>query len=169
MCMNTRDEATQNKYCFSDNSLSTRIKDAGIAIRHSRGRILFYTAGSRNGLEGMETVCPQGSRRRPGTHKKKLYLRKRHFFVNIETYVVNEDARKTHPGSAGIDKPPGPGVVKDELRPISSKKVENHKKKNSQFQLFGFRKSEAFLPEANPSLLAGRFSALSIFGNASGF
>ena len=31
--------------------LSTRIKDAGIAIRHLRGRILFYTAGSRNGLE----------------------------------------------------------------------------------------------------------------------
>ena len=31
--------------------LSTRIKDAGIAIRHSRERILFYTAGSRNGLE----------------------------------------------------------------------------------------------------------------------
>ena len=28
--------------------LSTRIKDAGIAIRHSRERILFYTAGSRN-------------------------------------------------------------------------------------------------------------------------
>ena len=31
---------------------STRIKDEGIAIRHSRGRILFYTAGSGNGLEG---------------------------------------------------------------------------------------------------------------------
>ena len=31
---------------------STRIKDAGIAIRHSRGGILFYTAGSRNGLKG---------------------------------------------------------------------------------------------------------------------
>ena len=33
--------------------LSTRIKDAGVAIRHSQGRILFYTAGSRNGLEGL--------------------------------------------------------------------------------------------------------------------
>ena len=33
--------------------LSTRIKDAGIATRHSRGRILFYTAGSRNRLEGL--------------------------------------------------------------------------------------------------------------------
>ena len=36
-------------------ALSTRIKDAGIAIRHSRGRILFYTAGSRNGLKGVRT------------------------------------------------------------------------------------------------------------------
>ena len=27
-------------------NFSTRIKDAGIAIRHSRGSILFYTAGS---------------------------------------------------------------------------------------------------------------------------
>ena len=31
---------------------STRTKDAGIAIRYSRG-ILFYAAGSRNGLEGL--------------------------------------------------------------------------------------------------------------------
>ena len=29
---------------------STRVKDAGIAIRHSQGRILFYTAGSKNEL-----------------------------------------------------------------------------------------------------------------------
>ena len=34
-------------------NFSTRIKDAGIAIHHSRGRILFYTAGSGNGLEGV--------------------------------------------------------------------------------------------------------------------
>ena len=33
--------------------MSTRIKDAGIAIRHSQGGILFYTAGSGNGLEGV--------------------------------------------------------------------------------------------------------------------
>ena len=32
---------------------STRIKDAGIAIRHSRGYTFFYTAGSGNGLEGV--------------------------------------------------------------------------------------------------------------------
>ena len=58
----------------------TRIKDAGIAIRHSRGRILFYTAGSRNGLEG---VAGRGS--------KKLTLRKTHFFVT-EKYV--EDVKQ---------------------------------------------------------------------------
>ena len=45
-------------YTFSQDLLSTRIKDAGIAIRHSRGRILFYTAGSGDGLEGEDTVCP---------------------------------------------------------------------------------------------------------------
>ena len=37
---------------FSMSGKSTRIKDAGIAIRHSRGRILFYTVSSRNELEG---------------------------------------------------------------------------------------------------------------------
>ena len=58
---------------------STRIKDAGIAIHHSRG-YLFYTAGSRNELEGT------GSR-----GSVKLYLRKRHFFVT-EKYV--EDAKQ---------------------------------------------------------------------------
>ena len=37
---------------------STRIKDAGIAIRHSRREILFYTAGSRNGLERVDGKGP---------------------------------------------------------------------------------------------------------------
>ena len=45
---------------------SARIKDAGIAIRHSRGRIFFYTAGSGNGLE---RVVGGG----PG-HKKEVVL-----------------------------------------------------------------------------------------------
>ena len=31
----------------------------GIAIRHSQDRIIFYTAGSGNGLEGKEPMCPQ--------------------------------------------------------------------------------------------------------------
>ena len=34
--------------------LSNRIKDAGIAIRHLRERILFHTAGSRNGLKALD-------------------------------------------------------------------------------------------------------------------
>ena len=102
---------------------STRIKDAGIAIRHSRGRILFYTAGSRNGLEGMETVCPQGSRRRPGTHKKKLYLRKRHFFV-IEKYVedVKQDEKGVPDLVESIMRPTDP--VKEELRRILSQMIQ---------------------------------------------
>ena len=41
----------------SSRDFSTRIKDAGIAIRHSRGGILFYTAGSGNGLEGVVALC----------------------------------------------------------------------------------------------------------------
>ena len=73
--------------------LSPRIKDAGIAIRHSRGYTLFYSicAGSGNGLEGNELLCPP-----------KLTLRKICFL--IEKYIA--DARqdeKTRPGSAGID------------------------------------------------------------------
>ena len=35
---------------------STRIKDAGIAIRHSQGGIPFYTAGSRNGLGSRDAL-----------------------------------------------------------------------------------------------------------------
>ena len=66
------------KVCCEDPS--TRIKDAGMAIRHSQGRILFYTAGSRNGLEGVV-----------GHDSKKLTLRKRHVFI-IEKYV--EDAKQ---------------------------------------------------------------------------
>ena len=56
-------------------AFSTRIKDAGIAVRHSRGRILFYTAGSGDGLEG---VARHGY--------TKLTLKNRHFFV-IEKYI----------------------------------------------------------------------------------
>ena len=101
-------------------SSSTCIKNAGIAIRHSRGRILFYTAGSRNGLEGMEAVCPQGSRRRPRTHKKKLYLRKRHFFV-MEKYVedVKQDEKHVPDLLESIMRPTC--LVKDESRLILSK------------------------------------------------
>ena len=73
--------------------MSTRIKDAGIAIRHSRG-YLFYTAGSRTELEGTGN---RGS--------VKLYLRKIHVFV-IENILGTSDGQtggKRRPGSAGSD------------------------------------------------------------------
>ena len=100
-------------------AFSTRIKDAVIAIRHSR-RILFYTAGSRNGLEGMDAVCPQGSRRWPETHEKKLYPRKRHFFV-MEKYIedVKQEEKDVPDPLEAIMRPTC--LVKGELRPILSK------------------------------------------------
>ena len=58
MCLLVRDIAfsglCKNKPERQDSLVwlsSTRIEEAGIAIRHSPGRILFYTAGSRMGLE----------------------------------------------------------------------------------------------------------------------
>ena len=81
---------------------STRIKDAGIAIRHSQGYTFFYTAGSRNGLEEVDTVCPG-----------KLTLRKRHFFV-IEKYI--EDARQ--------DENHVPDLLESIMRPTDPVKEE---------------------------------------------
>ena len=111
---------------------STRIKDAGMAIRHLRGRILFYTAGSRNALEGMEVVCPQGSWRRPGTHEKKLYLRKIHFFV-IEKYIedVKQDEKDVPDLLELVLRPTCP--VKEELRTNSCKSngLQTRLKKNT--------------------------------------
>ena len=45
---------------------SARIKDAGIAIRHSQRRILFYTAGSRKGVGSGGYVKGFGSRDQVG-------------------------------------------------------------------------------------------------------
>ena len=91
---------------------STSIEDAGIPIRHSRGRILFCTAGSRNELEGVGAVAT-----------RKLYPRKKHFFL-IEKYI--EDARQDEKHVPdlleSIMRPPG--LVKEELRPISFKRSE---------------------------------------------
>ena len=126
------------------------MEDAGIAIRHSRGRKLFYTAGSRNGLEGVEVVCPP-----------KLTLRKRHFFL-MEKYI--EDARQDEKHVPdlleSIMRPPG--LAKEEIRPILFKmsQIWFQTPKNQAFnffKLFGCRKSEVFPPEANASLLAGKF------------
>ena len=66
---------------------STRIKDAGIAIRHSRGRILFYTAGSGNGLAGVETVCSRT--------QKQVDPKKKNIFV-IEKYIEDVKQDEKH-------------------------------------------------------------------------
>ena len=55
--VNTMTEVVLYRESSVQASSSTRIKDAGIAIRHSRGGILFYTAGSGNGLEGVDSVA----------------------------------------------------------------------------------------------------------------
>ena len=90
---------------------STRSKDAGIALRNLRGRILFYIAGSRNGLEGVDS----GGR----WHKKKLYPRKIVIFV-IEKSVedVKQDEKSVPDLVELIMKPSG--LVKEELRRSSS-------------------------------------------------
>ena len=51
---------------------STRIKDAGIAIRHSRGYAFFHTAGSRNGSEWLDGKGP-----RPKLMKKESQIIKK--------------------------------------------------------------------------------------------
>ena len=75
-------------------------------IRHSRGRILFYTAGSRHGLEG---VAGHGS--------KKLTLRKKCVFV-IEEYIedVKQEENDVSNLVESIIRPTDP--VKEELRRI---------------------------------------------------
>ena len=81
--------------CSWDSSLSTRIKDAGIAIRHSRGRILFSTAGSRNGLEGV------GSQ---DIHtQKQVVPEKMRLFCYRKIYWGRQTGSEDRPGSVGID------------------------------------------------------------------
>ena len=88
--------------------MSTRIKDAGIAIRHSRGRILFYTAGSRNRLKEVGIG--------DADTKRKLYPGKIHFFV-INKYV--EDVKQEEKHVADLLEPimRPTCLVKEELRP----------------------------------------------------
>ena len=58
-------------------------------------------------------------------------------------------------------------LVKEELRPILFRMGQFESKiQKSGFQLFGFRNSEVFAPQANTGLLTSKFSA--IFGRASG-
>ena len=74
-----------------------------MTIRHSRGRILFYTAGSRNELKGV------GIR---GT--VKLYPRNIHVFV-IEKYIEDAKQDEKHVSDLleSIRRPTDP--VKEEL------------------------------------------------------
>ena len=88
--------------------LSTRIKDAGIAIRHSREDILFLYCRVQKGVEG------GGHQGAPDT-KRKLYLRKRYCFV-IEKYIedAKQDEKHVPDLLEAIIQPPE--HVKDELR-----------------------------------------------------
>ena len=67
----------------------------GIAIRHSRGRILFYTAGSRNGLEGLDGKDIHT--------QKQVVPKKMTLFCYTKIYRGRQTGSKDRPGSAGID------------------------------------------------------------------
>ena len=88
---------------------STRITDVGIAICHSRGRILFYTAGSRNGLEGV------GIR---GTDTQKEVDPEKNTLFVIEKYVedVRQEEKDVPNLLEAIMRPTC--LVKEELRKI---------------------------------------------------
>ena len=138
--------------------LSTRIKDAGIAIRHSRGRILFYTAGSRNGLKGVDVG---------GTHskKRKLSLRKRHFFVtSIEQYIedVKQKEKDVPDLLEAIMK--APGLVKEEIRQILMK-MSQFRPEIPKIRVCTFQMSGKITDSSKTSPRAPLFA---IFGRASG-
>ena len=87
----------------------TRIKDAGIAIRHLRGRLLFYTAGSRKGFEGLGSG---------GTgHKKEAVPKQMTFFV-VERHIeeVKQKQKDVPDLVESIMRPTDP--AKEELRRI---------------------------------------------------
>ena len=92
--------------------MSTRIKDAGIAIRHSRGYTFFYTAGSRKGLERVDN--------RGAPTQKKMYVTTESVFV-IEKYVedVKQDEKHVPDLLESIMRPTC--LVKEELRRILMK------------------------------------------------
>ena len=88
---------------------STRIKDAGIAIRHSGGYIISILQGPEMDLREW-TWCVSG-------HKDMLTLSKRHFFVVEKcTEDVKQDEKHVTDLLEAIMKPPG--LVKEDLRHI---------------------------------------------------
>ena len=80
-----------------------------MAIRHSRKRILFYTAGSSNGFEGIVLVCPDT--------KKQVDPMRTYVFV-MGRYIedVKQDERHVLTLLESIMGPPG--LVKEELQMI---------------------------------------------------
>ena len=89
--------------------------------------------------------------------KRKLYLRKRQFFV-MEKYKegARQEEKDVPDLLEAIMRPTC--LVKEELRQNLFKMIQLRPKiLKSRFQLFGFRKSDGLPPEANASLLATRF------------
>ena len=142
--------------------LSTRIKDAGIAIRHSRGGILFYTAGSRNGLEVVDI--------RGTDTQKEVDPNKSTFFV-IEKCVedVKQDEKHVPDLLEPIMRPTC--LVKEELRQsllkMTQVRPETTKMRVCTFQMSG--KNHRF---GQRSIGGSNFSnphpLFAIFGRASG-
>ena len=98
------------------NMFSTRIKHAGIVIRHLQGRTCFFSAGSRNGVEGLDSVCL-------GTQKQVEPEKKIRFVTSIEKYVEGVKQNEKHvPDLLEVIIRP-PGLVKEELQPILLKMV----------------------------------------------
>ena len=94
---------------------SSRVKDAGITIRHSRARILFHTAGSRNESEGVDVA---------GTQTQKEVGPKKNTFFVLEKYVEDVKQEEKDPPDLvePIMRPTDP--VKEELRRILFKMVQ---------------------------------------------
>merc|ERR1711965_739649 len=124
-------------------SWSTRIEDAGIAIRHSRGYIISILQGPEMGLRGW-TWCVHG-------HKNKLTLSKTYFFV-IEKYVedVKQDEKHVPDLLESIMRPTC--LVKEELRTNSCKSngLQTRLKKNTKKH----KRTHVFHPSSQAPALA---------------
>ena len=89
--------------------------------------------------------------------KKYINLIKNYAFL-IEKYFedVRQDEKHVPDLLESIMRPTDP--VKEELQPMLFKMTQIKSKiSKTRFQLFGFRKSKVFPPEANASLLDSRF------------
>ena len=112
----------------------------------------FYTAGSRNRFEGMESVCRHT--------KKQKNTAKRHFFL-MEKY--NEDVRQDL--LEAIMRPPDP--VKGELRQKLSK-IDQFEPKIEKIRVCTFQMSGKIRDSTNVAFEAPCSPLLAIFGPAGG-